>query len=190
MAPHVEEPQHDCPGIDGVATPVGGGQLPRGHGLGLGLAGGALPPPALGGSKRGRTRSGNDLTRLGSTSAAASSALSDPLVPPASGAPPPGEPMARYFGRVKGAALGLGGVGFGVVTQEPSAGGFVPAADGLYIHKRPIRGLGSGNPLAVGGSIFYHTLVYLKTGGKVNLLSLPLPLPRLLLSVPCPSVTE
>jgi hypothetical protein len=39
--------------------------------------------------------------------------------------------------------------------------------DGLYLHKRPIRGLGPNNPLAVGGSVFHHVLLYVKRSGKV-----------------------
>lgn len=49
--------------------------------------------------------------------------------------------------------------------------------DGLYVGKRPIVGAhGQSQLLNEAGTVFYHTLLYLRKGGKVWLVSLNLDL--------------
>ena len=40
--------------------------------------------------------------------------------------------------------------------------------DGLYLHKRPVRGAGGAAFLAHGGTVFHHVVLYVKRGDEVH----------------------
>jgi hypothetical protein len=132
--------------------------------------------------KRTRPESGDDLVRLDSLSSTVGNeteTVAAPLVPVLKAelhAPP--EPISAYMKRVKAAAQ----------SKQCSAEFAVKQAideDGLYVHKRPIRGLGNGSPLATGGSLFHHTLLYYKVDGKVRGMG---SLPQALLAISCSAI--
>ena len=144
-----------------------------GSGAASGLGGSSLqlpprrrPASAATSMKRNRPISGDDLVRLGAQTSSAGNEtgeVSVPLVPlPKAGPQAPPESIAQYMEKVKAAAVSNKQCPADLVVKETID------EDGLYIHKRPIRGLGSGSPLAIAGSLFHHTLIYYQIGGKVR----------------------
>eukprot|EP00198_Chlamydomonas_reinhardtii_P005889 XP_001695225.1 predicted protein [Chlamydomonas reinhardtii] len=75
--------------------------------------------------------------------------------------------MASYFGRLRAATCPGG-----PAPLPPQAGVRTDLdEDGVYLHKRPIRGPNGGpSPLAVCGSVLHHVLVYVKQGEEVHCL--------------------
>ncbi|KAG2493415.1 hypothetical protein HYH03_008540 [Edaphochlamys debaryana] len=117
------------------------------------------PSLAVIAAKRQRVRSGTALAELDTVSAdELGPTFCEPLLPAVFG-----ESMAAYFRRLgESTTAATSGQ-----KLEPVA---AIAEDGIYLHKRPVRGVDGSSPLAVCGTVLHHVLVYVKQGSQLHCL--------------------
>jgi len=70
------------------------------------------------------------------------------------------ETLSQYICRVREASLDLS-------SDIKLSVKKVPDEDGIYVHKRELRGLGPENPLGAGGTLFQHVLTYVMEDGQL-----------------------